>query len=216
MYGLVVNNAIEVGPRTWNYYIFLEYLEDESLPTTQLPRSAPSSAVITDDWNILPVQGITYPENFNSNYEELVGPFWTIHSDHITGMYNKTSRNIDHIKGDLKNVVAANRYAAEVGTLEFTFADGQVVQLYTEREERMIYLNTLLVLPDELTTPFKFKNDVFRASVTKAELQQIVFLGMNHIRSAFEWEQTKAVEIDGTTTVEQLQLIELRHPSQIE
>jgi hypothetical protein len=214
-YALIHNNRIQVGPRNWNYYFFLEYLEDENLSMEELPRRAPAEAVITNNWKILPVTDVVFPENLNYTYEELVGPFWTIHDDYIAGTYNRKDREIPSIRGDLKNTVAANRYAVETGNLEYTFGDGETVGIYTEREERMIYLNTLSVLPDGETTPFKFKDGKFRSAVTKAELAEIVTLGMIHIRSAFEWEAAKVIEIEALNTVEDLKAVELRHPSQI-
>jgi len=212
-YALIHNGLIEVGPRNWNYYFFLEYLEDENLDTSLLPRKAPSEAIVTDDWSILPVTQVDFPQ-LDEPYEQLVGPFWTINSDHITGVYTKTNQNIDTIKGRLKERVAANRYQVEVGELNYTFSDGETVGLYTEREERTIYLNTLLVLPDGETTAFKFVDGKIRSAVTKPELSAIVTLGTNHIRDAFNWEATKTAEIDAATTIEELKLIELRHPSQ--
>lgn len=214
-YALIYNNRIEVGPRNWNYYFFLEYLEDKNINTANLPRKAPTEAILTDTWKILPVTYITFPENLDQIYEELVGPFWTIQEDHVTGVYSRKDKEIPHIHGTLKNIVAANRYAVETGKLEYTFSDGEIVEIFTEREERMIYLNTLSVLPDDETTPFKFRSGKFRVAVTKAELAEIVSLGMLHIRSAFEWEVAKVAEIESLNTVEDLKAVELCHPTQI-
>ena len=214
-YALIHNNQIQVGPRNWNYYFFLEYLEDEGVNSTNLPRAAPAAAVITDDWKILPVMDATWPTEFDSTFEEPIGPFWAIHEDHITGVYNKKDGDLDAIRGILKNKVASNRYLVEVGNLEYTFADGVTVGLFTEREERNIYPQTLNVLPDGETTPFKFRDGQFRTNVSKAELAAIVMLGMIHIRSAFEWEVMKVAEIDGASTIETLKAIELRHSTQI-
>lgn len=214
LYALVRDGNIEVGPRTWNRSFFLDYLQEENLDFSELPRSAPTDPIITTDWKLLTVSDITYPE-LDSVYEQLVGPIWTIGESDITGSYSKTERNLDHIKGDLKNIVAANRYEVEVGKLEYTFSDGQIVQLYTEREERMIYLNTLQALPDGVSVPFKFKNGIFRPSVSKDELQQIVFAGMNHIASAFEWEIGKVTEIETAASIEELKAIELKNPAQV-
>jgi hypothetical protein len=214
-YALIHNDTIEVGPRNWNYYYFLEYLEDENLSIEDLPRRPPIESIISDDWKIFLVTEVTYPENLNRTFEELVGPFWTIHEDHITGLYNRKDRAIPAIKGDLKNTVAANRYVVETGKLEYTFGDGETVELYTEREQRMIYLNTLSVLPDGETVPFKFKGGKFRSAVTKAELSQIVTLSMNHVRSAFEWEAEKVAEIEALDTIEDLKEVKLQHPTQI-
>jgi hypothetical protein len=215
LYALIHNNQIQVGPRSWNRGFFLEYLEDENLDISELPRSAPKESVITDDWSILLVTEVTYPDPFDQTFDQLVGPFWTMHSDHITGIYNKTDAPINLVQGTLKNIVADNRYKVETGKLEYTFGDGQVVQLYTEREERMIYLNTLQALPDGMTVSFKFRDGVFRTGVTKTELQEIVALGMMHIAAAFEWEAAKVAEIDGASSISELKAIELLHPSQL-
>jgi len=214
-YALVHNNRIEVGPRTWNYYFFLEYLKENNLSLEQLPRSTPTEAVITNNWKVLPVSHVVFPENLNSIYEELVGPFWTIHENYITGLYNRKDKEISTIQAELKNAIASNRYIVETGKLEYTFRDGETVEIYTEREERMIYLNTLSILSDGETVPFKFKRGKFRTSVTKIELAEIVNLGMTHIRNAFEWEATKVRKIDSLSTVEDLKTIEVRHPTQI-
>jgi hypothetical protein len=214
MYALVHNNRIEVGPRTWNRSFFLDYLQEENLDFRDLPRNQQFVSVITDEWKLLPVTEVEYPD-LDGIYEQLVGPFWTIHEDHITGLYTKTDSDLNGVKGYLKNTVAANRYSVETGKLEYTFSDGQVVELYTEREERMIYLNTLQALPDGMTVPFKFKNGIFRTGVTKQELQEIVNLGMMHIASTFEWESNKVLEIENASTKEELKVIEIKHPSQI-
>lgn len=215
LYALVHNNQIQVGPRPWNRSFFLEYLQEEELDSTDLPRQTPTDPVITTDWSILLVTSVTYPNPYVQPFDELVGPFWTIHTDHITGLYTKQDAPLHSIKGTLKNTVASNRYKLETGKLDFTFSDGQVVGLFTEREERMIYLNTLQALPDGMTVSFKFRDGVFRTGVTKAELQDIVNLGMLHISSAFEWEADKVQEIENAVSVEELKAIELRHPTQI-
>jgi hypothetical protein len=213
LYALVHNNQIQVGPRSWNRGFFLDYLQEEDLDFSLLPRSQQTEAVITDDWRLLPVTDVDFP-NLDGIYEQLVGPFWTIHEDHISGLYTKTDSELNGVKGVLKNTVASNRYSVEVGKLEYTFSDGQKVELYTAREERMIYLNTLQTLPDGMTVSFKFKNGIFRTGVTKTELQEIVSLGMMHIADSFEWEASKVSEIEAASTKEELKAIELKHPSQ--
>jgi hypothetical protein len=214
LYALVHNNQIRVGPRGWNRSFFLDYLTKQKLDSSVLPKKAPTESTITADWKLLLITEVTFPD-WQQPFEQLVGPFWTIHETHITGVYDKTDVPVHAVQGSLKNTVAANRYAVETGKLEYTFPDGQVVSLYTEREERMIYLNTLSALPDGMTVPFKFRDGVFRTGVTKTELQQIVAAGMMHIASAFEWEAAKVAEIETADTVETLRLIELRHPAQI-
>ena len=214
LYALVHNNQIQVGPRDWRYSFFLGYILDEELDSTELPRRAPEQAVITEQWQLLPITNLDTP-SLEAPFERLVGPFWAIHEDHITGYYDKEDAPIHEVKGVLKNKLANNRYRVETGNLTYTFPDGQEVDIYTEREERMIYLNTMLVLPDDGAVSFKFKNDKFRNGVTKQQLSEIVAMGTQHIAEAFGWEAMKVDEVDAATTIEELKAIELRHPIQI-
>jgi hypothetical protein len=214
MYGLIHNEKIQVGPRSWNYAFFKEYLDDHSLDASSLPLNEPKISIYGDDWKILKVTEMNIPE-IDPIFEQNVGPFWTIHEDHIACSYIKQNKSIAQIKGDLKNIVAANRYEVEVGDVKYTFDDGQEVILYMSREERNIYLNTYIAMDTGETVSFKFKNGIFRANVTQAELSNIVNLGKNQIKEAFEWETQKAAEIDSCSTIEELKLVELRHPSKI-
>lgn len=213
MYGLVHNNKIQVGPRNWSYSFFNTYLTDNQLDASSLPRAAPNDAIITDDWSILPVSMSSEP-SYDGKFEQLAGPFLTINETNITGYYTVQDLSVESCKSKLKTLVTNNRYAVETGELKFTFSDSQEVILYTEREDRSTYLDAYLIMGDEDTTTFKFKNAVFR-EVTKPELGMIVATGAQHIKNCFIWESEKHAEIDACTSIEELKLIELRHPSQI-
>lgn len=213
-FALVHNNEIKVGPRIWTYSFFLDYIQENNLDSTLLTRSQPSEPIVTDEWKILPVVDVS-TISIDSTYEEPVGPFLTILDDRVESVFLKRDRSLELIKGDLKNIVAYNRYNFEVGKLEYTFSDGETVELFTEREERAIYLQTLSIMSDSDTIPFKFKGNKFRSAVTKSQLSEIVQLGFSHIRSAFEWENLKNVEIENGSTINELKAIELKHPSQI-
>lgn len=212
MYALVINNSIQVGPRDWSYGMFRNYLETNNLDFSLLPFRY-VEPIIAEAWKIIPVTELIKPEH-NPLFEEFAGPYWTIYDNYITGYYDKIDRPLHFIKGDMKNQIAANRYNVEISGITYTFADNTTVGLYTEREERNVYLDALLVMGDEDTIDFKFKNGVFK-TVNKLELQAIVAAGSLHIKNAFAWESTKTIEIDNATTLDELKSIELRHSSQI-
>lgn len=212
MFALVHNNKIVVGPRSWNFSFFNEYLVENQLDATSLTRPQPTQAIITDDWKILPVS-ITQP-SYDPILEQLAGPFWTIGETEITGVYNVVPQSLDTAKSKLKEAVTNNRYIVETTDIPYTFPDNQTVEIYASREERGIYLETMLVLPAEMSIMFKFKGNTFK-QVTKADLQAIVDVGMMHIQSAFAWESTKFDEIDAATSLQDLVGFEVRHPSQI-
>lgn len=214
MYGLIHNEKIQVGPRSWNYAFFKEYLIDYSLDDSALPLNEPKISIYGNGWKILKVKEMNVPQ-IDPIFEQNVGPFWTIHEDHIVGSYNKQDKSVAQIKGVLKNIIASNRYDVEVADATYTFNDGQEVILYMSREDRNIYLNTYIAMDAGETVSFKFKNGVFRPNVTQAELFEIVNLGKNQIKNAFEWETQKAAEIDSCNTIEELKLLELNHPSKI-
>lgn len=215
MYGLIHNEKIQVGPRNWNYAFFKDYLDEHSLDSSSLPANEPIVSINENAWKILRVTEIDVPQ-IDSLFEMNVGPFWTIHEDKITGSYTKKDRSIELVKGDMKSIVAKNRYDLEVSDIYHTFEDGEEVILYTSREERNVYLNTHLAMQDDETVPFKFKNGSFRSSVTKSELSTIVGLIKNHVKAAFGWEDSKVSEINTCVTLDDLRLVELKHQSQIE
>lgn len=213
MFALVQNNLIKIGPREWSYPMFRYYLETNKLDFSLLPFVY-KDPIITENWKILPVTELTEPP-YNSLFEEYAGPYWTIYENYITGYYNVVNSPIDLIKGHLKEKIAANRYEVEVSGINFTFSDNVTVEIYTDREDRSVYLDALLVMSDTDTIDFKFKNNVFK-TVTKLELQAIVAVGSQHIKDVFAWESMKVKEIDNALTIDELKLIELRHPIQIQ
>lgn len=210
MYGLIYNNNIEVGPRQWSYSFFKEFLEDEGLDWSTLPRLAPEDGrVITEQWKILPVTELTQP-SLDEPFEQLAGPYWTIHDDYITGRFEAAPNTIEMVKSKFKEIVTNNRYTVEVGGTKFIFADGTEVSLYTTREDRNVYLQAYQILDDGASVIFKFPNAVFK-TVSKTELGQIVNAVATHIQTAFTWESDKYVEIDSCVTMDDLRNVNLNY-----
>ena len=214
MYGLIHNDKIQVGPRSWNYAFFAEYLNDNNLDISALPTNEPIIAIFGDEWKILPVTSIDIPQ-IDPDFEMNVGPYWTINDNDITGSYTKQDKPISMIKGGLKNNVASNRYAFEVSDLEYTFNDDSKVTLFTSREERDVYINTCMTMTDVETASFKFKGGVFKSGMSKDDVLDLAYAIKGRIKDAFDWEAEKAAEIDACTTIDQLKEVEVRHSSQI-
>ena len=210
MYALIHNNQIQVGPRQWNYVFFKDYLEEENIDYSAVPRPAPKSPIVTPEYKILPVVGVTQPP-CDPTFEQYAGPFWNINENDITGYYNVVPQLLEIAKGSLKEKVTATRYKVEVGGCKFTFADGVEVTLYTSREDRGSYMEALQIMPDGSSIVFKFPNAVFK-TVTKAELGQMVATGAAHIQSAFVWEAERHDLINAATTLDELRAIDISHP----
>ena len=214
MFGLIHNNKIVVGPRDWNRSFFLDYLNKNSLDAASLPPTAPTEGITTDDWKLLPVTSTLTPI-INKKFEQLIGPAWTINTDNITGEYTKKTRDIHFIKGDLKQVVATNRYEAEVSGIVHTFSDLEQVKVSTGRDDRNVFSSYYISMADDETISFKFKDGVFRNSITKTEVKSIADGVKDHVKAVFSWESNKFAEIDACANTAALEDVELRHSYQI-
>ena len=213
MYALIHNNQIQVGPRQWSWSFFKDYLDEEGLDSSALPRVNPNEPIITAEWKIVPVTIASMPA-VDAPYEQLAGPFLTINEDSVTGHYSTAPVEMESIKNTLKAKVTANRYNAEIAGVPFTFANGTTVTVLTNREERGTYVDAYNVLADGASIVFKFPNATF-VTMTKEELRQVVDAGAAYIRDVFVWEADKYTEINAATTINELKAIELRHSSQI-
>lgn len=211
MYALIHNNQMEVGPRQWLWSAFKDYLDDNDLDSTSLPRKSPTEPIITNEWKILPV---AYPDDPGHTYpfETLAGPFWTIGETLVTGVWNVIDiTDINVAKGYFKGIVTNNRYAVEVGGFK-TNIQGIEVSIDTSRDGRQIYLDTYLAMNNTETINWKFAESWIE--VTKADMGQIVSKGKEHIQNCFTWEKDKWAEIDACTTRSEFESVELRHPLQ--
>lgn len=213
MFALIHNNQIKVGPRQWNHRFFKDYLEENNIDESLIPIKEPIEPIITENYKILKVTEIKYPDQIDSLTEQLAGPYWTIHDDFITGEYQKANIPIDSIKNTMKSIITSNRYEVEVMGVDYTLPDSTVVTLHTDRDGRRGYLDSLVVLNDEEEVSFKFKNEVFK-TISKETLKNMVRVGGLHVANAFIWEDNKHQEIDNCADIIALKSIELKHELQ--
>jgi hypothetical protein len=211
-YSLIRNNKIELGPRIWSWSAFYDYLIEESLDTSTLPKTAPDQPIVTDDWKILPTAAPTMPNNMNEPFEQLAGPFWTINENDVTGYYDVAPVDIDAIKGILRAKVADNRYKLEIKEFNYNL-NGNNVTVNTNREVRNNYFMKYLELDSDETIQWKFNQGWFETS--KNDFKNINIMLKNQIQASFDWELQVNQQIDNCTSVDQLKLIETRHSSQI-
>lgn len=213
LYALVVNDIIEVGPRSWHYMMFKDHLEDENLDTTNLPRKASNEPILTDTWKLLPVIEPT-PIDLDLPYEQHAGPFWTINANNvITGVWDKAPVPLHMSKSKLKETITNNRYIVEVMGTKITLND-QSYSLDTSREGRKVYTETYTAMNDTDTVNWKFPEGW--ATLSKADFQNIITTINTYVQNAFEWEKQKLDEIESKTTVEELKTVVLTNPNQPE
>jgi hypothetical protein len=207
-YALIHNNSIEVGPRQWLWSAFKEYLDDNELDASALPRKSPTEPIITTEWKILSVVDPAVPDH-TYPYEQLAGPYWTINETNVTGIWNIVPVDIEISKRYLKDIVTNNRYAAEVGGIKVT-VQGNEVTIDTSRDGRQIYFDTYLAMSDTETISWKFAE--MWMAVTKSDMGQIVLAGKEHIQNCFSWEKNTWDEIDLCVDRSELEEVDLNCP----
>ena len=213
IYALIYNNEIKVGPRTWHYGFFNNFLTSNNLDNSNLPLTDPNSEVIGNNWSILPVLIDTAP-SYQSPFQQLAGPFLTINANNVTGYYTVANCTVDFIQNILKNKVTENRYIVETMGCSYTFPDGNTVSLLTDRTNRNMYLQAAQLIPDSNTQIlFKFPNNYFRL-VTKADMANVSNAVAYWVQDAFNWESNTYIQIESSTTIDALMNINTVNPNQ--
>lgn len=211
MYVAVYKNEVISGPSSWNSVIFgIRFGEvgiDVTVPRSPMPGDAPF--VINPDAKIL-VCNIETP-TFNDKIEYLEGPFITdVSGDIAIGHYILREKPIDAVKYVLKQEAAAERYKKEVAGTSTTIG-GKEFQIDTSRGVRDMFVQKYLLMDPSDTTSWKFPHGF--ENISKGQLAQVVQAGAQHIQAAFDWEKAKANEIDACATLQELDQVVIREPS---
>lgn len=198
-------DEVLLGPIEWNPRFIASVLRSD-LELDYAPSILPSDEQkvpydILPNVRVRPVQELRQPLNEKTQFH--VGPYWSYTDDLATAEYRAENKNIDVVKGELKQIVAAERYKKEIAGTTATI-QGQEINLATDRDGRKIYSEKLSVIGDG-TLSWKF-NDIF-LDINKTELEAIINAVHDAVQSAFDWESAKFTEIDNCTTVEQLDAI---------
>lgn len=209
-YALVIDNNIVLGPRMWSWSAFKDYMEEESIDFSQLPRSAPDQPVVTGIWKILPASSPTMPTSIDEPYEQLAGPYWTVYENHIEGYYSTAPTLFDTVKGTILGNVAFKRYMLENLELKIEI-NGVKYTVFTKRGEyRDAYTLKYLQMNDGDQIVWKFPQGF--ATITKQDLKSIIDLINNHVQSLFDWESEKQALINNATTNDDIRSIDITHP----
>ena len=208
-YVLVNNGYVINGPRGWNHRSFESTLDEDLEISLRLPfqKDDAEPILVNDTTKILPAT-LVYPE-YNAKIEYLDGPYWTYDDDFATGTFEVKDQPIEYVKQTLIGGVAANRYIKEnLGTT--TEIQGSVITVDTSRDGRAIFVQAYTLMAEDGTINWKFPEGWFVLS--KPELGQVVGAGATYVQSCFDWEQSKTVEINNCTTLEELNNIDIGDP----
>lgn len=209
MYILVKDNQVFYGPNQWNPKLIESYIEDDFEIEKTVPQTAPASGTdLGDGITVYKIFNVVIPEH-NPKIHRLEGPFYSFENDTATQSFTVMDKDIGLVKQELKAIVADNRWKKEISGVEAT-VQGTVLKLTTQRGERDIYLQALQSGIENVEWKLvDSNNQTVWLTLSLADLQTIVNAIVGHIQSAFTWEKTTCEAIDNSSTLAELDLIDL-------
>ena len=210
------NNQVIIGPRsTWHQKLIQsaidEEFEDDGISIT-VPNTAPESGTSISEVIFYNVVDIGIVGEFNPKTQNTNGPFFNFPEGLglVEQYWLPIDKPIDIVKTELSALVAASRWKLETSGTKITL-QGLEITLDTNRGSRDIFTQSLLL--GSTGTNWKFNEGWLVLS--NADLQTIVNAITTHVQSAFEWENSKLTAITSAVSLDELNLIEVLHPSQV-
>lgn len=208
MYILVKDNQVFYGPNQWNPKLIQSYIEDDFEIEKTVPQTVPASGTdLGDGITVYKIFNTIIPEH-NPKIHRLEGPFYSFENDTTTQSFTIVDKELDQVRQELKAIVANSRWTKEISGVEAT-VQGTVLKLTTQRGERDIYLQAL---QSGVVTEWKLvgaNNETVWLTLPVTDLQIVVNAIVGHIQSAFSWEKTTCEAIDNSSTLSELDLIDL-------
>jgi len=209
VYVLVENKTtVILGPIEWRQRFIQSELDNLDIDFTISPSEPNSYLKIDDNIEIYPVHNYVTPDH-DALYQQLAGPFWSFEDLKATPSFEVIDRNIDHVRGDLRGIVAAERYRRESLGTKVTI-QGQEVTVDTSRQNRNTLPQAFLLMSETDTLNWKFPEGF--VNLTYADIEAVVRTGALYIQEQFNWEVAKNAELDTCVTKEQLQSVEIVPP----
>lgn len=210
-YVLIENDqTVYLGPIEWNSAMFQHVLKSELNIITNIPIKNTDNIVFDVNGTIkIRPANYVYPEAHNPKIQQFAGPVWNIEvgTGIAIGTFTNVDKTVESVKNSLKSEIAENRWTYETGGIIVT-VQGQSVSVTTKRGDRDIFLQALQQTDLNGTRLWKF-NDIW-LTLTYSDLELIVNSIINHIQTAFAWEQQKIIEIEAANTLPQLDGINLQ------
>ncbi len=226
MYALIHNNIIQVGPRSWISQAFKDYLlesEDEILiqEAENIPRAQPTEIITGTNWKILPARIISSPE-LEPLFEQLAGPFWTIHEDHVTGVYEKVDARLEDSKGVLRNIVTSTRQQMEEYGFLYPY-NGNYIRFATDIKSRTalqvgipgmwkvkyVSSESLMQLQENNELFTKAFEETYWLDMTQSLLDEFKIHAQQHIHNCFQYEASLWDLINSKETLNELKVLDL-------
>lgn len=212
MYALIHNSAIKVGPRTWNKTFWDAYLNENGLPTANVPYVEPSSPLIEANFKIIPVYYNS--PSYDGLTDQLAGPTYVINTNDVAATYTVVPQLLEAVRGKQRERIIESRYDAEVSGVQHTLLNLTSVVLKTDRESQAQYsaMHSTMGVLDSRDIKF---SDSYHASITKAEVLLLMTKVNLHIQNCFDWEFTTIADLNTKTTNAQIAAMDISCPHKL-
>ena len=208
MYVITHHNKIILGPVEWNASYFAAVLQND-LDLDSRPKILPSD-VFKVPFHILPDvyvrRAVIENPEYNPKIQKFGGISWTFDENNAYANYTIVDKDIDEVKGELKNIVSSKRWDREhVGTsLDI---QGISVGVTTSRDQRRVFADKLIAMQDGDVCSWKFEDAWI--SLTKTDVIDIVRAIDRAVQEAFDWEINKIHQIHSCTSLTELDQLNL-------
>ena len=208
MYVITQHNKIILGPIEWNAPYIASVLQTD-LDLMEKPVVLPSD-VFKVPYYILPeiyVRNVSLEKpEYNPKIQKFGGMDWRFDEKYAYGSYTVIDKEIDEVKGELKNKAASTRWEKENAGISLDIG-GISIRVSTSRDSRRVFLDKYISMGANDSCNWKFDENWI--TLSKQQVEYIVKEIDSAIQSAFDWEIGRALEIDSCTTLEQLNITDL-------
>jgi hypothetical protein len=196
-------DRVVLGIIPWNNQYIMDVMRARYRVNIEIPLIEPNSfsfpLVVNEDVTIYPAEE-DRQQSINPMIEFYYGPTWEFLENKVIAHYEIRSLDLDSVKQNYRERVAAKRYDKEVAGTSVTINDVEY-KLKTDRNSRLKYAEKLVLMGD---TTINWKFEEGWALLNKENMQSIVTAIENHIQTAFNEEYNLNVVINQAQTVDEL------------
>lgn len=205
-------DQVLLGPIDWNAGFISSVIQQDL--DLLVPPVVLQSDVYKVPYDIMPNvrarEAKAVYEEINPKIQQFNGPFWSYPDDVGVATFVAVDKQIDLVKGELKQQAAASRYDKEVAGFEMV-VEGQLVYINTDRSKRATFFEKLATMQDDTIIPWKFGMGFI--DLTKPTMIDIAIRVNQYVQTWFDWEAEKTAEINAATTLAELNDIIVTIPS---
>ena len=187
------NEFVILGPVSWKAQFISSVIEDDTEQVVKLLPSDESKVPFSPCANVYIYKYSEVKPQVHTLTGRYDGPFWSFSNGVATGTFTASSKNIDLVRQELKQLVANIRYSKEVSGVKVTI-QGVQVTVDTSRDGRNVFVQALSIMGDNETRSWKFPEAWL--TLTKADLATLVQSGATYIQQQFDWEEEQSSLID--------------------